>query len=94
MTDRFRKRPVEVRAFRVTESIIWAGKETVPDWFVEAWNTGNIVLRRGSFLVRTLEGNMTTDYGNWVVMGIRRELYPVEDSIFRETYERVEEGGE
>lgn len=41
---------------------------------------------RRQFLVKTLEGIMTGKAGDWLVIGIKGELYPVADNIFKEIY--------
>ena len=37
--------------------------------------------------IETPEGTMTAVPGSWIVRGIEGEEYPVQDSIFRATYE-------
>ena len=37
--------------------------------------------------IGTLEGTMLARPGDWIIKGIRGEFYPVERSIFEETYE-------
>ena len=39
--------------------------------------------------IRTLEGTMTASPGDWIIRGVKGELYPIRDDIFRETYEPV-----
>jgi hypothetical protein len=34
---------------------------------------------------------MRADIGDWIIRGVQGEFYPVKDSIFRETYEAVDE---
>ena len=41
------------------------------------------------FIVRTLEGEMQGDTGDWLVEGIEDELYPCKHNIFVKTYERI-----
>jgi hypothetical protein len=38
-------------------------------------------------LIKTLEGTHEASHGDWVICGVRSELYPCKDSIFKETYE-------
>ena len=38
-------------------------------------------------LIQTLEGTMEAEHGDWIICGVRSELYPCKDSIFKETYE-------
>lgn len=42
------------------------------------------------FQVETLEGLMTGNKGDWLMKGVRGELYPCANDIFQETYELIE----
>ena len=44
-------------------------------------------------IVQTLEGDMQAQAGDWIIKGIKGELYPCKDDIFRETYEPVGKEG-
>lgn len=39
--------------------------------------------------IETLEGIMRADKGDWIIRGIKGELYPCKDDIFRKTYTEV-----
>ena len=41
--------------------------------------------------IKTLEGVMRADEGDYIIKGIRGEFYPCKKHIFEETYEEVEE---
>ena len=41
----------------------------------------------------TIEGTMTAEPGDWIITGIKGELYPCKDDIFRATYEAVDDDG-
>lgn len=41
--------------------------------------------------IYTLEGIMWASVGDYIVMGVRGEFYPVKPDIFKETYEEVKE---
>ena len=41
--------------------------------------------------IDTLEGRMIARPFDWIVKGVEGEVYPVRDSIFTQTYDRVEE---
>lgn len=43
----------------------------------------------GAFMIRTLEGDMAADYGDWIIRGVHGEFYPCKPHIFEETYEEV-----
>lgn len=40
----------------------------------------------------TLEGAMTCSYGDWIIRGVKGELYPCKPDIFAATYEEVKDG--
>jgi len=63
MMGRFRKRPIEVQAYRTWKPVV----------------------------IHTLEGTLTAEPGDWIVTGIEGESYPCRDSIFRETYEPIDD---
>lgn len=44
-----------------------------------------------AFTVETLEGTMQGNAGDWLVTGVKGEQYPVDDEIFRATYELADE---
>lgn len=41
--------------------------------------------------IGTLEGDMTAYQGDWIIRGVRGELYPCRSDIFAETYEVINE---
>ena len=47
---------------------------------------------KGKFRVKTLEGTMEGNDGDWLIEGIKGELYPCKPDVFEATYEKVEEG--
>lgn len=40
--------------------------------------------------IRTLEGTMYADWGDWIIKGIKGEFYPCKPDIFEATYERID----
>jgi hypothetical protein len=40
--------------------------------------------------ISTLEGTMRVDPGDWIIRGVKNELYPCKPDIFAQTYEKVE----
>lgn len=42
------------------------------------------------FTIPTLEGDHLARHGDWIVQGVKGELYPVRPDIFEATYEAVE----
>ncbi len=40
--------------------------------------------------IKTLEGIMTVEVGDWIIKGVQGEFYPCKPDIFSESYEAVE----
>jgi hypothetical protein len=88
--SQYRKKPVVVEAFRFVPSDL---RYPLPDWLAQALLIGAVsggIDDKGPYLlVVTLEGNMRADAGDWVIKGVKDELYPCKNTIFRATYEQV-----
>lgn len=46
------------------------------------------------FTIETLEGTLKAKAGDYLVVGVRDEMYAIDQSIFAETYDIVEESPE
>lgn len=77
---RYRKRPVVVEAWQ------WNGQrpEDRPTWVRAA---GCYLTHDGVLIVPTLEGDMMASLTDWIIRGVKGELYPCKPDIFVETYE-------
>lgn len=90
-----RKKPVIVEAFKFDGDLMNShGKYYIPEWAVEAHKSG--ILHFGvdhqhglpyELFVETLEGTMKVDVGDYVIKGVKGELYPCKPDIFDETYD-------
>ena len=40
--------------------------------------------------IETLEGVMKADKGDWIIKGVKGELYPCKSDVFEMTYEKVD----
>lgn len=82
---RFRKKPIVIEAFQVPP----VGDEClVPLWFVAAVIDKSVEIDpAGGAVVKTLEGDMRGDVGDWIIKGVKGELYPCKPDIFAVTYE-------
>lgn len=85
---RFRKKPVVIDAFQMTieqrtDTSGW------PDWLDEARVQGRLFVWDGTgrLAIRTLEGTMIVDFNDWIICGVKGELYPCKPDIFDATYE-------
>ena len=72
---RYRKLPVEIEAFRM-------GIDYIPDWFMDKVSANEIILHGKSSgfehyddthcTIKTLEGNMKGNYGDYIIKGVNR----------------------
>jgi len=42
-------------------------------------------------VIHTLEGDMVANPGDWIITGVKGEVYPCKDDVFRATYEPVKD---
>jgi hypothetical protein len=102
MNYRFRKKPVVIEAFQMTEARRWDNAEW-PNWLNEAWNKApqadgavfcgaNFEFIAGAepLFVMTLEGPHRINWDDWIIRGVQGELYPCKPDIFAATYESAE----
>lgn len=98
---KFRKKPVVIEAFQLTEETR-ESNATWPSWAHEAWNknhdekgalfpVGPGFGKTGRELqIYTLEGYHLVDLGDFIIRGVKGELYPCKPDIFEATYEAAE----
>lgn len=95
---KFRKKPVVIEAFIM-------GVDPRPGWFqnnvtdrvintflVDSKDEANspFEFKKTYCLIKTLEGEMKGDYGDYIIQGVNGEIYPCKPDIFEKTYEIVE----
>lgn len=88
---KYRKKPVVIEAFK------WTGgpdQEEDPDWIIDAIKQGSVWFSQvGSpdvkCYIETLEGVMEASVGDYIIRGIKGELYPCKPDIFEASYEPV-----
>ena len=91
--SKFRKKPVVIDAFLLlpnSEERAWK----FPWWLLNAVINQPPVARvaaDGSIFIKTLEGEMHAQIGDWIIRGVKGELYPCKPDIFEATYEPVED---
>ena len=88
---KYRKKPVVIDAFKWT-----GGPEQAedPEWIIEAIKAGTVRFvcegHPGCFmLIDTLEGTHKANQGDYIIRGIKGELYPCKPDIFEQTYETI-----
>jgi len=95
---KFRKKPVVIEAFQSTEDLLDSPFGT-PGWLLDAFantpngKTGSVWWDGKSerLMCGTLEGPHEITEGDWIIRGIKGELYPCKPDIFEATYELVEQ---
>lgn len=101
----YRKKPIVIEAFQMTRERRWDNSEW-PNWLHEAWNRPhgeNAVWPNpdvppsighesaDSLVCGTLEGVHTITFGDYIIQGVKGEIYPCKPDIFEMTYEKVED---
>ncbi len=76
MTRRFIKKPLEIEAFRF-------GHDMIPQW----GEKGEIRYFMHHAIIETLEGDMTANQGDYIIKGIKGEIYPCKADIFEASYD-------
>ena len=84
--QKYRKKPVIVEAFQLTEKLL-----EEKGWTEEYVGNRKIKYRLDHAIIQTLEGEMITNIGDYIITGIKGEIYPCRKDIFEETYELVED---
>lgn len=85
----FRKKPVVIEAFQFNPP---TPPHESPDWLTDAMRKGSVWYQGGErpyLTIQTLEGDMRADVGDWIIQGVKGELYPCKPDIFEATYEAV-----
>lgn len=89
--QKYRKKPV------VIEAVQWwrdgHGNNNFAE--VEALNRGScrelLMNDDGDLIIFTLEGQLLASPGDYIIRGVKGELYPCKPDIFDATYEKVDE---
>lgn len=89
---KYRKKPIVIEAFQMTAARSMDNSEW-PSWAHEAWQKeahepGALVRQvDGGIGIVTLEGALKVSDDDWIIRGVKGELYPCKPDIFAATYE-------
>ena len=77
----YRKKPVVIEARQYdgsngTKLLAWVGGSELEEGFTDDY-----------IEIKTLEGTMRADKGDWIIKGVKGEFYPCKPDIFAATYE-------
>lgn len=86
---KFRKKPVVIEAFRLNERGLIA-----ENWFWDAVTRNDIITHcfgkhdpdPAWCEIKTLEGTMIANAGDYIIQGVNGEIYPCKADIFQKTY--------
>jgi hypothetical protein len=78
---KYRKKPV------VIDAVAWGGDLSTLHSLGTYENVVSQELGSTDLQIETLEGVMTAKVGDWIIRGIKGELYPCKPDIFDATYE-------
>lgn len=84
---KFRKKPVVVDVVRFLPDHEATQQDRLD--LLELTKGHGIQIYADCILIPTLEGTMKALPGDWIIKGVKGELYPCKPDIFDATYERV-----
>lgn len=87
---KYQKKPVVIEAFQLVKPSpdYPADPALLPVWAANAYESGVIEFdgKGRGVKVKTLEGTMLAEWGDWIIQGVKGELYPCKPDIFEATY--------
>ena|SRR3990167_2433386 len=100
---KFRKKPVVIEALHYDQKASkfgWSNEiSDAHPWLEQAYDAGVLdnqgtkveggCIENHHITIKTLEGTMRADPGDWIIRGVKGELYPCKPDIFAATYEPV-----
>ena len=96
---KYRKKLIIIEAFQMTKERRWDNRDW-PEWLNRAWNRepgegavwidlDDVSTSTTQLVCGTLKGVHRITFGDWIIKGIKGELYPCKPDIFEATYEAV-----
>ncbi len=87
---RYRCKPVEVEALRLSEVWECLRDGSGPSWVQDAHRNAKLHFEgQKQARIQTLEGWVTTPMASWLVRGALGEIWPVQDAQFEHKYEEI-----
>jgi len=90
---KYKKKPIIIEAFQFYI-------DDIPEWFMDKVTSNDIIpkncdIKRFSIVkayceIKTLEGVMKANVGDYIIKGVEGEIYPCKPEIFEKTYEKYE----
>ena len=86
--DKYVKKPIIIKA------VCWDGSDEAFNAIKYIANNArytNAILVNDVLTIKTLEGDMIANKGDYVIQGVSGEVYPCKPDIFAKTYDKVKE---
>ena len=93
---KYRKKPIVIEAFQMTEERRKDNRDW-PEWLNKAWQMdieeeGAVGINPNDascyfLVVNTLEGIVRIDWNDWIIKGVKGEVYPCKPDVFTMTYD-------
>ena len=88
--EKYRKKPVVIDAVQLTMANRQAVSTIIAAAGYNVRHASKPPMRAlTGIVIETLEGDMTADFGDWIIKGVQGEFYPCKPVIFEKTYEKV-----
>ena len=71
------------------EAIKWDGGNKTFNEIQEEYGSDQVRLREGVLEIKTLEGVMTAAPGDYIIRGLKDEIYPCKPDVFTMKYQPV-----
>ena len=90
LCEKYRKKPILIDAwlFDGTYTCGCQIMQEINNYHV-SWLPGREIDLLGALHINTLEGIMRADAGDYIIRGVKNEIYPCKPDIFAMTYEPV-----
>jgi len=86
MIQKFRKKPVVIEVIKYTGK----NEEEIAEFCSpNITGYGGKLTNKDYIDIQTLEGVMRASIGDWIIKGVKGEIYPCKPEIFTATYEEV-----
>ncbi len=85
----YRKKPVVIEAWQWKGFLADLPDDVTRSSYIDATTRGRDEGSQHPLIISTLEGNMRADPGDWIIRGVKGELYPCKPDIFAATYDEV-----
>ena len=88
---KYRKKPVVIEAVELNRRYFEQALNFIDKDKIDSFCSGEFSEDSCYITIKTLEGNMLAEEGDFIIKGIKGEFYPIKNDIFLETYEKVED---